>query len=602
MPQRDMKHDPNEFCRQELPRYGVRRLALLSVLGLTALAAVFLAVRLTMETPGNAGNAITKAIVDDQDLVISSIKVAGSGEPSLDPKADGWPSEAFAEDAKVMLLQLLERLDSHQSADAGKLTAIVSDQFQCTELFPQSTKPVFEDDLLKIIRAEATDPVWRYRGQQGLVEALGRLALPFVDATNVQSHAKVVRVLRREDGSWKTQALIESTGEIGSGSCEQHSRWSCEWANTAAGGLQLKSIVATDFQQAISNKNWFVDCTAAALANAKEAAGQLSFGLNHWLRRIERARGIHVFARCGLAVGDVNGDGSDDLYVCQPGGLPNRLLLQNSDGTVADVSHASGCDWLDHTSSALLIDLDNDSDQDLVLATVSGLVIMANDGDCQFKVRNRLPITDSDVQSLAAADYDNDGDLDLFLCVDFAKPFTQEAGFLYHDANDGGRNVLFRNDTTGDQWEFVDVTDKVGLSVNNQRHSLAASWEDYDNDGDQDLYVANDYGQNCLYRNDDGHFVEIASEAGVVDLGSGMSSSWGDYNRDGSIDLYVGNMFSSAGNRITRQAAIQRQSRTNRHVDLQSIRERKLAVQEHRRPLHRNQLSGRRRNGTLGLE
>ncbi|MGI9456881.1 MAG: FG-GAP repeat domain-containing protein, partial [Aeoliella sp.] len=78
---------------------------------------------------------------------------------------------------------------------------------------------------------------------------------------------------------------------------------------------------------------------------------------------------------------------------------------------------------------------------------------------------------------------------------------------------------------------------------------------DYDNDGDQDLYVANDYGKNCLYRNHNGHFSDVADAAEVIDFGSGMSVDWADYDRDGHIDLYVGNMFSTAGGRITSQAA-----------------------------------------------
>jgi hypothetical protein len=184
-------------------------------------------------------------------------------------------------------------------------------------------------------------------------------------------------------------------------------------------------------------------------------------------------------------------------------------------------------------------------------------VLFQNDGSAVFtEVAAASGDADDSGQGrcVVSFDYDNDGDLDLFLCVDFAKPFTQEAGFVYHDANDGGRNVLFRNDMTGNRWKFTDATDESGLSTNNRRHSLAASWMDYDNDGDQDLYVANDYGQNCLYRNDNARFEDVASEAGVVDYGSGMSASWGDYDRDGWVDLYVGNMFSSAGNRITRQA------------------------------------------------
>ena len=62
---------------------------------------------------------------------------------------------------------------------------------------------------------------------------------------------------------------------------------------------------------------------------------------------------------------------------------------------------------------------------------------------------------------------------------------------------------------------------------------------DYDNDGDQDLYVANDYGRNNLYRNDNGHFSDVAHVAGVEDISAGMSVSWGDYNHDGHMDLYV---------------------------------------------------------------
>ena len=137
--------------------------------------------------------------------------------------------------------------------------------------------------------------------------------------------------------------------------------------------------------------------------------------------------------------------------------------------------------------------------------------------------------------------------------------------FLYHDANDGGANRLYRNDLRKDlhnaaaeDWIFTDVTESSGLDQANRRWSLAAAWEDFDNDGDQDLYVANDYGRNCLYQNDHGHFVDVAERMGVVDFGSGMSVSWSDYDRDGWMDLYVGNMFSSAGNRIATQPEFMR--------------------------------------------
>ncbi|MEZ6116228.1 MAG: VCBS repeat-containing protein [Pirellulaceae bacterium] len=69
-----------------------------------------------------------------------------------------------------------------------------------------------------------------------------------------------------------------------------------------------------------------------------------------------------------------------------------------------------------------------------------------------------------------------------------------------------------------------------------------------------DLYVANDFGRNNLYRNDQGRFLDIAAEARAEDSASGMSAAWSDVDQDGWMDLYVGNMFSSAGGRVTYQA------------------------------------------------
>jgi len=155
---------------------------------------------------------------------------------------------------------------------------------------------------------------------------------------------------------------------------------------------------------------------------------------------------------------------------------------------------------------------------------------------------------------VSAADYDLDGDLDVYV-VSYGQRFLAdgESGgpIPYHDANNGGPNMLLRNDGN---WKFTDVTTESGLDMNNRRWSHAASWEDYDADGDFDLYVANDFGRNNLYRNDSGKFVDVAGAAGVEDIACSMSVTWGDYDQDGRMDLYVGNMFSSAGLRITEQA------------------------------------------------
>jgi hypothetical protein len=77
-------------------------------------------------------------------------------------------------------------------------------------------------------------------------------------------------------------------------------------------------------------------------------------------------------------------------------------------------------------------------------------------------------------------------------------------------------------------------------------------------DGDPDLYVANDFGRNNLYRNEGGTFVDVAAEAGVEDISAGMGVTWADADLDGHMDLYVSNMYSSAGGRITYQRRFQK--------------------------------------------
>jgi hypothetical protein len=156
--------------------------------------------------------------------------------------------------------------------------------------------------------------------------------------------------------------------------------------------------------------------------------------------------------------------------------------------------------------------------------------------------------------SPTAADYDLDGDLDL-LILRYASDNNKTGDFPtphpFHSARNGGANVLLQNQ--GD-FGFLDVTDDAGLGVENYRFSFAASWEDFDNDGDLDVYIANDFGPNQLMRNEGTHFIDESSGSGSQDWGFGMSATWGDYDRDGAMDLYVSSMFSSAGNQIVAQS------------------------------------------------
>ena len=153
--------------------------------------------------------------------------------------------------------------------------------------------------------------------------------------------------------------------------------------------------------------------------------------------------------------------------------------------------------------------------------------------------------------SAAVADYNRDGLLDVYFCVySYYKGLDQyQFPSPYYDAQNGPPNFLFRNRGDG---TFEDVTVRSGIDVNNNRFSFAVAWCDYDNNGWPDIYVANDFGRKNLYRNNgDGTFTDVAAAAGVEDYGPGMSTCWFDYDNDGRQDVYVANMWLNEGKRIT---------------------------------------------------
>jgi hypothetical protein len=334
---------------------------------------------------------------------------------------------------------------------------------------------------------------------------------------------------------------------------EYSATWNCEW--TKSSPPRLLKVEVVKFETVLANEQWFIDATSSVIGSNVRFETQVLHGIDYWAQRITRIGDLSMTGHHGLAVGDVNGDGLEDLYVCDGGSLPNQLYLQQPDGTAKEVAADWGVAWLEDSRSALLIDLDNDGDQDLVVATIAMIAFAENLDNQAFELRGGFPGAPYPF-SMSAADYDSDGDLDLYTCIYSAGDQTTKRGFEassptpFNDAENGGRNILLAN--LGN-FQFTDVTKQVGLDQNNNRWSFAAAWEDFDRDGDPDLYVANDFGRNCLYLNDKGRFSNIAEKAGVEDMAAGMSVAWGDTNRDGLPDLLVGNMFSSAGQRVSFQ-------------------------------------------------
>ena len=323
----------------------------------------------------------------------------------------------------------------------------------------------------------------------------------------------------------------------------------------AADGWTLETAVPVAFRDLSARAFGFSEITDQVFSGIESFRKQLRMGVDHWRDSLDAAVGVSVYGHQGLSLGDFDGDGLDDLYVSQPGGLPNRLYRNHGDGTFSDATRQAGLDILDDTSMSLFGDFDNDGDQDLFLVSTTPL-LYRNDGLGQFEpdVDAGLAVPPAKAAMFtgaAAADYDRDGDLDIYVCgYDFWQPGADyDAPTPYYDAVNGPSNLLFRNDGQG---RFAEVSTEAGLEPTNNRFSFAAAWGDYDDDGDPDLYVANDFGRNNLYRNNgDGTFADVAAQLGVEDLGAGMSAAWGDYDNDGDLDLYTANMWSSAGQRIT---------------------------------------------------
>ncbi len=235
----------------------------------------------------------------------------------------------------------------------------------------------------------------------------------------------------------------------------------------------------------------------------------------------------------GVAFADVNGDGFVDLYVSNKGGA-NKLYLNSGNGSFNDVtaSAGAGIDSPGFTMGSVFGDYDGDGDVDLYLATggqyeIEANRLFANNGDGTFTdVTAEAGVgLKAFTYSASFADYDNDGDLDLY-CANYGV---------------GAKNVLFANNGDG---TFTDVTDAAG--VGDKSWSWMGVWSDIDNDGDVDLYVVNGrypVGEpNKLFvNNGNGTFTESAAAAGISDANWGLGASFGDVDNDGDFDLFVSN-------------------------------------------------------------
>ena len=258
----------------------------------------------------------------------------------------------------------------------------------------------------------------------------------------------------------------------------------------------------------------------------------------------------------GLAVGDFDGDGLDDIYFCNQLG-PNALYRNKGDGTFEEVAAKAGVALGDRICvGAVFVDYDNDGHPDLfVTSTRGGNVLFRNRGDGTFEdVTEKAGLKLKDVghsQSAVFFDYDNDGYLDLFV-TNTARwttdNFDRESKYWLGIGDQFGgialcrkeTNKLYHNNRDG---TFTDVTEKAGLKGLGWGADVLAF--DYNGDGKLDLFVTSMFGRCQLYRNNgDGTFTDVTLEVlGRTPWGS-CGAGLFDFNNDGRLDLCVVDMHS----------------------------------------------------------
>ncbi len=287
----------------------------------------------------------------------------------------------------------------------------------------------------------------------------------------------------------------------------------------------------------------------------------------------------------GPAIADFDGDGWDDIYLCNGSGFPNMLFRNNGDGTFTDLAKTAGVEDTAHEGvMGLWADLDGDGLPDLFVANQapkSGSRVYRNRGDGTFEDRTAgsgAEIVQNFVGGVAAADYDRDGDVDLAFSAwvgttivlrndgnfHFTKILlpgqngdgdSQPRGWqpMWIDLDEDGwldlylpvdffENRLFINNRHG---AFTEQAHSFGLD--NAMNDMGITFGDYDNDGDLDFYITNiqDWstnsgrGHNVLFENGGGgRWTEMASSCGVADGYWGWGTTFFDYDNDGWQDLY----------------------------------------------------------------
>jgi len=256
----------------------------------------------------------------------------------------------------------------------------------------------------------------------------------------------------------------------------------------------------------------------------------------------------HTYSNNGpsLAVADINGDGLDDFFVGGASTFIGELHLQSNDGTFtkADNSFLKD-DIIKEDISALFFDVDNDEDFDLYVVSGSNEFdlgspqlqdrLYINDGSGNFqKAKSSLPNVSNSGSCVKAADYDNDGDMDLFVGGWIVPKQYPKPAKSYLLQNEG----IVNNEP-----KFIDVTEEVASTLLEAGMVTDAVWIDIDNDNQLDLVIVGEWMPITILKNNNNKFKDVTKQFGLENtVGWWYSIIAEDFDKDGYIDLVAGNL------------------------------------------------------------
>ena len=321
--------------------------------------------------------------------------------------------------------------------------------------------------------------------------------------------------------------------------------------------LFLMSIPA--LLSAQKNNVMYTDVTSKAGIDFKYTFGDYSY------------ENILESSGSGITVFDYNNDGLMDLYmmngtylegISDPKGkvfkgTSNKLYKNNGNGTFSEVTKFAGLDDRNWSMAAGAVDLDNDGYQDLYLLNYGPNVFYHNNGNGTFSdITTSLGLKGPDMLNgftkwsigVSFWDYNLDGRLDAmvgnFLAFDPAYVSTQTPGMMPHPSEYKGQaSMLYKQQADG---KFIDVSMDNSLSFPDSK-CMGLTVFDYDDDGDLDIFQANDHQMNFLFRNDNGVYKEVGIASGVAANSQGKSTgsmhgTIGDIDGDGLIDIFVADL------------------------------------------------------------